>query len=175
MRKAYGGRAAAYEQKSDYGRAAADYGMIVFSYAVELDAADPKADGYNDLLREAAKAYRTRAACLQAKGDAEAAGRDVKRAEKLEAKAQQKADARDKAADATAGLPSRVTLRNDWTDPLTVVIGGVSYTLQVGETKTLPAPAGSFAYEMQAGSYRVQGTLDAGHTYSIGVRQASSP
>ena len=59
MRKAYGGRAAAYEKQGDYSRAAADYGMIVFSYAVELDIADPKADGYDDLLREAAKAYRT--------------------------------------------------------------------------------------------------------------------
>ncbi len=58
MRKAYGGRAAAYEKQGDYGRAAADYGMIVFSYAVELDIADPKADGYDDLLRDAAKAYR---------------------------------------------------------------------------------------------------------------------
>jgi DinB family protein len=164
MRQAYGGRAAAYEQKGDYGRAAADYGMIVFSYAVELDAADPKAEGYNDLLREAAKAYRTRAACLRAKGDAEASARDVKWAEKLEARAQ-KAEA--KSADAPAGLPARVTLRNDWTDALTVVIGGVSYTLQVGETKTLPAPAGSFAYEMQAGSYQIKGTLDSGRTPRI--------
>src|SRR5947209_19035773 len=114
MRKAYGGRAAAYEQKGDYDRAAADYGMIVFSYAVELDAAGPKADGYDDLLREAAKAYRTRAACLRAKGDAEASARDVKRADKLEAKAK-KADGKDKAADAPAGPPARVTLRNDWT------------------------------------------------------------
>jgi hypothetical protein len=58
MRRAYGGRAAAYEKHGDFDRAAADYGTIVFSYVVEVDLADPKADGYDDLLRDAAKACR---------------------------------------------------------------------------------------------------------------------
>ncbi len=169
MRKAYGGRAAAYEKQGDYGRAAADYGMIVFSYAVELDVADPKADGYDDLLRDAAKAYRTRAACLQAKGDEAAAGRDLKRADKLEAKTKKAGTA------AAPAQTSQVTLRNDWTDTLTILIGGASYTLRVGETKTIPTPAGSFSYEMQAGASSVQGTLNSGHTYSLGVRPPSSP
>jgi hypothetical protein len=171
MRRAYGGRAAAYEKQSDYGRAAADYGMIVFSYAVELDIADPKAEGYDDLLRDAARAYRTRAACLQAKGDEEAAGRDLKRADKLEAKAKKGGTGEAAAAPPTG----QVTLRNDWTNRLTIIIGGVSYTLQVGETKTIPTPAGSFSYEMQGGGYSVQGTLNSGNTYSLGVRPPSSP
>ncbi len=174
MRKAYGGRAAAYEKAGDHGRAAADYGMIVFSYAVELDIADPKADGYDDLLRDAARAYRTRAACLQAKGDEEAAGRDLKRADKLDAKAK-RAGERDKRVEAPARPPGQVTLRNDWTDPLTVTIAGVSYTLQVGETKTLPVPVGTFPYEMLAGPARVQGTLESGRTYSLGVHPPASP
>ncbi len=172
MRKAYGGRAAAYEKNGDYDRAAADCGMIVFSYAVELDLADPKADGYEDLLRDAAKAYLRRAACLQAKGDPEAAAHDLKRADKLEAKAKL-AGEKDRAA--TAPAAGQVTLRNDWTDTLTLVIGGVSYTLRVGETKTIPSPGGTFPYEMQAGAATVKGTLDSGRTYSLGVRQPSSP
>ena len=161
MRRAYGGRAAAYEKRGDFDRAAADYGTIVFSYAVELDLADPKADGYDDLLRDAAKSYRTRADCLGAKGDKEAAARDVARAADMEAKAK-----KGRAPGAPAG---QVTLRNDWTDALTVVVGDGRYTLRVGETKVIPAPAASFSYEMQAGPYSVKGTLSAGRTYSLGL------
>jgi hypothetical protein len=175
MRKAYGGRAAAYERQGDYDRAAADYGMVVFSYAVELDIADPKADGYDDLVRNASKAYRTRAACLEAKGDKDAAGRDQRRAEKLEAKAKSAAD-KAQAADAPpATTASHVTLRNDWTDTLSIVIGGVSYTLRVGETRTVPSPTGSFPYEIQAGGNRAQGTLESGRSYSLAVHPPASP
>ena len=74
-----------------------------------------------------------------------------------------------------APLTGQVTLRNDWTDTLTIIVGGASYTLRVGETKKIPTPAGSFPYEMQAGSSSVQGTLNSGHTYSLGVRPPSSP
>ena len=162
MRKAYGGRAAAYEKKGDYDRAIADYKMLVFSYAVELDAADAKADAYSDLVGAAAKAYRTRAACFQARGDEEAAQRDAKRAEKLEAKVKKAK---------TPALTGRMTLRNDWTEPFTVVIAGASYTLQVGETKTVPSPLGAFSYEMEAGPLRTTGTLSEGRSYSF----ATSP
>ena len=175
MRNAYGGRAAAYEKQGDYGRAAADYGMIVFSYAVELDAADPKSEAYPDLVRDAARAYRTRAACLQAKGDTEAAGRDLRRAERLEAKAKRAPDNARTAEAPAAPSAGRVTLRNDWTDALTVIIAGASYTLRVGEMKTVPAPAGTFLYEMEAGPYHVQGKLESGGTYSLGTRAPASP
>ena len=157
MRKAYGGRAAAYEKKGDYDRAIADYKMLVFSYAVELHAAS-NTNAYGELLGAAAKAYRTRGACFQAKGDAEAAQRDAKRAEKLEAKVKK---------DKSTEVPGRVTLRNDWTDPLIVAIAGVSHTLKVGESKTVPAPLGAFSYEMQAGPLRTTGTLEEGRSYSF--------
>jgi tetratricopeptide (TPR) repeat protein len=166
MRKAYGGRAAAYEKKGDYDRAIADYRMLVFSYAVEVDAADSKSNSYSDLVEAAAKAYRTRAACFQAKGDAEAAQRDAKRAEKLQAKVK---------TDKAPGVTGRVTLRNDWTDPLTLVIAGVSYTLQAGQTKTVAAPLGTFSYEMQAGPLRTTGTLEEGRSYSFRAPPASLP
>src|SRR5439155_25009330 len=148
MRNAYGGRAAAYERKGDYDRAAADYGMIVFSYAVEIDAADAKSDGYRDLLRDAARAYRTRAACLRAGGAGGAAARDVRRAEKLETKAKQ-ADEKDAATAAAPPKPLRqVAVRNAWTDTVTIVIAGASYTLRVGESVKISAPAATFPYEL---------------------------
>jgi tetratricopeptide (TPR) repeat protein len=166
MRTAYGGRAAAYEKKGDLDRAVADYNMLVFSYAVELDVTDAKADGSDALLREAARAYRTRAACLQARGDVEAARRDVQRAENLETKAR-KADKEAKPAEAPGKLPGRVTVHNGWSAPVTLVIAEVRYTLQVGETRTLVIPAGSSPCEVEAGPHRFKGTLEAGGTYNI--------
>ena len=148
--------------------------MLVFCYAVELDAADAEADGHNDLLLQAARAYRTRAACLQAKGDPEAARRDVKRAERLEAKVK-KADGEGKAEGAPARPPGRVTVRNNWDGPVTLVIADVSYPLQVGETKELAAPEASFPYQLQAGPHRIKGTMSAGRAYTIGPRRAPAP
>jgi len=129
--------------------------MLVFSYAVELDATDPKAEGYAALVKEAAKAYRLRAACAEARADKASARRDVKRAEALEAKVK-RPDAKDS-----------VIVRNEWTEAVTLVIAGTVYTVAAGESKTLPAPAGSFPYEMTAGSHRVTGTIEAGKTYRI--------
>jgi hypothetical protein len=129
--------------------------MLVFSYAVELDAADPKGDGYEALVREAVGAYRSRAACHEARGDVRAAQRDAKRAEALEAKLRK---------DTPVG---QVTVRNDWAEPVTLVIAGVEYTLAAGETRTLATPAGSASYEMRAGPHRITGTVDAGKSYRV--------
>jgi hypothetical protein len=145
--------------------------MLVFSYAVELDVLDGKAEGSADVLQAAAKAYRKRAACLQAKGDAKGAERDVQRAEKLEAKLKE-ADGKDKAVEAKAA--GQVTVHNGWGESVTLVIVGVSYTLQVGETKTLATPVGSFAYEMQAGPHRIKGTITAGQAYNIAAPPSPS-
>ena len=174
MRDAYRGRAAAYEKKGDYDRAVADYDMLVFSYAVELDAADPKTDGYNDLLRAAIKAYRVRAACFRAKSDARAALRDGGQAEKLEAKVK-KSDEKGGASVAEAEPSGRVTVRNDWGQPLTLFIAGAPYPLQAGETRTLPTPAGTFPIEMQAGPYRVKETMESGRSYSLAAAPAGRP
>jgi hypothetical protein len=139
----------------DLERAYADYNMLVFSYAVELDAVDAKSDGYEALVKEAAKAYRMRAACAEARADKVAAARDIKRADALEAKVKRPDD------------KGTVTVRNEWAEPVTLVIAGVSYTVPPGESKTLPTPAGSFPYEMTAGSHKVTGTIEAGKTYRI--------
>lgn len=129
--------------------------MLVFSYAVELDIADAKADGYEPLVKEAAKAYRLRAACAEARADKVAAGRDLKRAEALEAKVKRPEN------------KDTVTVKNEWSEPVTLVIAGASYTVPAGESKTLVTPAGSFPYEMTAGSHKVTGTIEAGKTYRI--------
>jgi hypothetical protein len=140
--------------------------MLVFSYAVELDAADPKSDNYEALVREATKAYRTRAACARAKGDGVAAARDLKRADALDATVQKPA---------SPGDGNRVVVRNEWGEPVTLVIGGVTYTLPPGEERTLATPAGSVPYEMLAGPHRVTGTLDAGRTYRVKPPSAGLP
>jgi hypothetical protein len=145
----------------------------VFSYAVELDILDAKADGDGDLLQAAARAYRKRAACLQAQGDARAAERDVQRAEKLEARLK-KIEEKPSTAEGEAKNTSQVTVHNGWGEPVTLVIAGVSYQLLAGETKTLATPAGSLAYEMQAGPHRIKGTITAGQTYNIAI-PAPSP
>jgi hypothetical protein len=138
--------------------------MLVFSYAVEIDLLDGK-DGYADAAAEAIKAYRARAACLRAKGDEEKAQRDEKRAEAIAEKAK-KGD-KSAAADPTA-KSGEVQVRNDWKVPVTVVVGRESYTLQVGELKKITAPAASFSYELQVGTNRSAGTMEAGKTYRIG-------
>jgi hypothetical protein len=171
---AYSGRAAAYEKTGNLDRAVADYNMLVFSYAIELDGGDTKGDGYNELLQEASRAYRARSACLQAMGEAAAAQRDLKRAELLDAKVKKAAE-KDNTLQAPNELPARVTVSNFWKEPVTLVIAGVSYTLQPGETRALPTPPGSVAYEIQAGTSKAKGTLNAGQYYNIGTPPAAKP
>jgi len=144
--------------------------MLVFSYAVELDVVDTQSADAAGLCREAATAYRKRAACRQAAGNAEAAARDLKRAEALEARASKadKADKADRKADAPAAPPpSRVTVRNGWGAAVTVVIAGTPFVLQPGQTRSLPAPPGSSTCEVQAGPHRRQVVIEAGGTYNI--------
>ena len=165
---AYSDRAAAYEKTGDFDRAVADYNMLVFSYAIELDAGNPKGDGYNDVLREAVGAYRTRSACLRAKGEAAAAERDLKRAGLLDAKIK-KAVEKEKTQQALDDLPGKVTVSNYLSEPVTMLISGITHTLQAGETKSMATPPGSFPYVMQKGTYKVTGNLNAGQAYNIGM------
>jgi hypothetical protein len=136
--------------------------MLVFSYAVELDTVEPSAEGYDSLVRDAIKAYRTRAACFETKGDTASARRDAKRAETLEAKLK-----RPESGGSVAGAAWTVQVRNEWAEPVTLIIAGVSYTLPPGELKTLPTPTASANYEMIAGPHRITGTIDAGKTYRV--------
>jgi hypothetical protein len=137
--------------------------MLVFSYAVELDAVDPQSDGYDALLREAIKSYRSRATCSARLGNSTAASRDLKRAGALTAKLKKPDSGSVEGPTAT----SQVTIRNEWPDAVTLVIAGRSYSVPAGGEKTLPSPSGTFSYEMVAGPHRVTGTIDAGKTYSV--------
>jgi hypothetical protein len=142
--------------------------MLVFSYAVEFDLMDPKATDADDFLREAAKAYRQRAACYRSLGALEnSAQRDIKRAEAIEAKIKKTPDATTTTEKPAADLPGRVKVYNGWNAPVTLVIAGVPHKLDVGETRTLPVPNGSSPYEIQTGQHRIKGTLEAGGAYNI--------
>jgi hypothetical protein len=167
MRTAYSGRAAAYEKKGDYENALADHNMAVLFYAIEAEIlTNLEAPDRADFLAEAARAYRARAQCLEALGRQKAAQADRQRADGLEADAKKVASTAPKRKD-VAGGPIRVI--NAWTEPVTLVVGGVTYRLEVGEQKAIPAPAAPVAYEMLAGPYRKTGTMEAGKTYTIGV------
>lgn len=170
MRTAYSGRAAAYEKKGEYEKALADHNMAVLYYAVEaevlneVEAADRAA-----FLTEAARAYRARGRCLEALGRQKAAQDDRKRADGLEADAKKLPAATAKSKEGAGG---QIHFVNAWAEPVTLVVNGVTYRLEVGEQKAIPAPAGSVAYEMVAGPYRRTGAVEAGKTYTI---QAPSP
>jgi tetratricopeptide (TPR) repeat protein len=176
IRTAYSGRAAAYEKKGDYARALADYDMLVFSYAVELDLTDAKTAEMDDFLREAAASYRKRAACLRTLGALEpAAQRDIRRAEALEAKIKKVAQPSKVTAAGPPELLGRVTIHNGWTEPVTVVIAGVAHPFKVEETRTLAVPEGSSPCEIQSGSHRVKGTLESGGRYNIQPPTGAAP
>jgi hypothetical protein len=165
MRTAYGGRAAAYENKGDYDRALADHDMVVLYYAIEVEVLDNlDAPDRATFLAEAARAYRARGKCLEALGRQQAAGVDRKRADRLETTARTLASKTPKGKEGTGG-PIQVV--NGWTEPVTLVVEGVAYPLEVGEQKAIPATAAAVAYELRAGPHRESGTLEAGKTYTI--------
>jgi hypothetical protein len=167
MRTAYRGRAAAYEKTGDYEKALADHDMVVLFYAIEAEVLkDVEAPDRGRFLGETARAYRARAKCREALGRQEAARVDRERADGLEAEAKRLASVPPKGNEGAAG---QVEVTNGWTEPVTLVVDGVSYRLDVGEHKAVPASAGSAAYEMQAGRHRQTGTLEAGKAYTIRV------
>jgi hypothetical protein len=170
MRTAYSGRAAAYEKKGDYEKALADHNMAVLYYAVETEVLNEvEAPDRPAFLTEAARAYRARGGCLEALGRQKAAQDDRKRADGLEADAKKLPAPAAKSKEGTGG---QVQFVNAWTEPVTLVVNGVTYRLEVGEQKSIPAPASSVGYEMVAGPYRKAGSVEAGKTYTI---RAESP
>jgi hypothetical protein len=139
--------------------------MLVFSYAVELDATNAQADGYADLLNEAIRAYRARAKCQTSRLQLAAAEKDLKRAETLEAKLKKTSE---EAREGTSAIgANQVVIQNDWAEVVTITIAGVSYEVPPGKAKTLPARESTFTYEMIAGPHRVSGTIEAGKSYRV--------
>jgi hypothetical protein len=140
--------------------------MLVFSYAVELDAAESQAEGYTQLVKEAAAAYRARAKCNTSLAFFSAANKDLRRAEALEAKLPAPVTSAD-GVERSGSLKGQVTVQNEWAEEVTIVVAGISYTLPAGKSKTIATPTGSFPYEMIAGPHRLGGTIESGKSYRV--------
>jgi tetratricopeptide (TPR) repeat protein len=166
MRTAYSSRAAAYEKKGEYEKALADHKMAVLFYAIEAEILNAlESPERSKFLVESARAYRARANCLEMLARAKEAASDRKRADGLEADATKLENSGARDQEKTAAVTLRVV--NAWNQPVTLVVAGATHHLQIGEQKTIPAPSGKVAYEMEAGSHRLAGTLEAGRTYTI--------
>jgi hypothetical protein len=165
MRTAYSGRAAALENKGEYESALADHQMVVLYYALEVDILNSMGSPKREkLLDEAAKAYLARSKCLDQLGRQSAAQFDRERAEDLQASAKKLAS---QATNTEAAPAGKVEVINAWTAAVTLVIGGASYRLEVGEQKTISVPAGSVSCEIQFGTIIRTATLQAGKRYTI--------
>jgi hypothetical protein len=150
MRKAYNGRAAAYEKTGDFEKALADHNMVVTYYAIEAEILNGLGTPERDkLLAEAASAYLARSKCQELLGRQKAAQVDRERAGDLQANARKLASESAKAKEVPAG---HFRFENGWTGAVTIVIEGVTYRLEVGEQKTIPAPAGAVLGQIQTGT-----------------------
>jgi len=184
MRTAYSGRAAAYEKLGDLDKALADHNMVVTYFAIEVEILDGlDVPDHEKLLADAAGAFVERSKCQELLGRQKAAQVDRKRAEDLQASARKLASnaAKTAADDLQASAkklasqsvkpekaPARqFTIENGWTGPVTITIAGVTYRLEAGEEKTIPAPAASVVGQVQTGSYVQSTTLEAGKAYRI--------
>src|SRR5215475_10330625 len=115
MRVAYGGRAAAYERKSDYEKALQDRTTVILLLGVELEILNEQSAADRDkTLLEAAEAHRDRSSCFKALGRAEAAQADSKHAERLEQ------DARKLQAAARNNEEGQIELINRWPEAITI-------------------------------------------------------
>jgi len=155
VRSAYRGRAAAYAKKGDFERSLLDHNLVVLLYAVEVEILNDLNADRDQLLMEAASAYRSRGELLRALDRIAAAQSDARRADALEAKA-------GALAKATLKDSGRLQLINAWTEPITLVIGGVAYRLAIGEERLITLPAGPFTYVLQGSDQRGTGTMEAG-------------
>jgi tetratricopeptide (TPR) repeat protein len=164
MRTAYSGRAAAYDKKGDHEKALADHKMAVLFFAIEIEILnDSQTPERAQFLIDSARAYKARGQCLEVLGRPIEAVADLKRARTLEADALKltKANSNNKEG---AG---QVQIKNDWTQPVTLVVSGTTLRLDIGEQSSVSAAKGAVPYELQAGPFRASGTLEAGRTYTI--------
>ena len=167
MRSAFSGRAAAYEKKNDWQRAVQDRTMVVLLLGIELEIlAEQAAADRDQVMVEAAGAYRDRSACFKVLGRLAAAQADSKYAERLEQDARKFAQ---EAAQKKAAL-GQIELINSWTESITIVIDGVSYRLAVAETKLIPKQPGPFRYELPSTGQISTGTVETGKTFRLQIR-----
>jgi hypothetical protein len=165
MRTAYSGRAVAYEKTGEFEKALADHNMVVTYYAIEAEILNGLGTPERDkLFTEAASGYLSRSKCQELLGRQKAAQIDRQRASDLQANAKNVAKESANAKEVPAG---HFRFENAWTGVVTIGIDGVTYRLQAGEERTIPAPAGSVVGQIQTGSNVQTATLEAGKSYRI--------
>lgn len=128
-------------------------------------------------LREFAEEYLDRSKCLRALRRTDGALRDVKRAAQLDDDAQRLADKAAKAkpsptnsSDApTDGARGKGTVWfiNVWSQPVSVVIEGTAYELEIAEVKVLIRTAGPLTFEVQGSQRKQKINLESGKTVKI--------
>jgi len=172
MRIAYGGRAAAYEQKRDFERALRDHNMVNLLCGVEAEIlAEVAAPGREAFLRDASDACLKRSSCLRSLGRLEAALKDLKKASQLHFDAQELAAKAPKEAAKTekASGKGQLALINAWAAPVTVVVDGTAYRLEIAEQKTLARDAGPVQCALQESRKKQTVEIEAGKTVKIWI------
>jgi tetratricopeptide (TPR) repeat protein len=180
MRAAYSGRAAAYEKMGDLERALLDHNQLILLSGIEAEIlTELDSSSREAFLREFAEQYLYRSKCLRGLRRTDRALRDLKRAAQLEDDAEKLATKAAKAKPQTAGKDpaavtgdkgqGRILLINVWTQPVTVVLDGTTYALEVAEIKSLLRPAGTIGFEVQGSQQKQKALLEAGKTVKIWV------
>jgi hypothetical protein len=147
---AYRARSKCYEEKGQAALAAADE-----KRAARLEAAAKKL---------AEKAARKEAATAEGNGKKET---DAAKNQD-EGGGGEKSEAKKK--DPQQGKAAQIRLVNEWKEPVTVVVSGTAYWLRAGQTRMVPKPPGPFTYEVQVRQHWSRGTLEAGKTFTIRIR-----
>jgi len=139
-----------------------------------------EASSWEAFLREFAEEYLARSKCLRALRRTERALRDLKRAaqldddaEKLAAKAAKAKPAVAKGSDTTPAEPAKgkgtIWLINAWSEPVTVLIEGTAYPLEVAEVRALTRTAGPVQFEVQGSQRKQKVILEGGKSVKIWV------
>jgi len=90
MKEAHRGRAAAYEALGDHEHAVTDHTMLLYILLRDVEAAADKDPAeWQELHKEAARAFLNRGTCHAARGRTDLARQDLQAAEKHRAEAQQ--------------------------------------------------------------------------------------
>jgi hypothetical protein len=151
MRKAYRGRAAAYEALGDYGRALADVKMVLTYFEVEIDVLKGFDQARADKVKlEANEVYQIRDKLVlllpkDSPPDAVAAGTAAKSFATLQ-------------------------LKNNWTQAVTVVVDGTSYLVQPGQTTPITRTPGPFTYQVKdVQQSATAATLKPGETLTVWI------
>jgi hypothetical protein len=164
MRTAYGGRAAAYEKMGELEKALTDHNMVVTYFAIEAEVLNSVGAPDGKFLTDAAGAYLARSKCQDLLGRQQAAQVDRKRADDFQANAKSLASTSAKSAKV---LGDHFTVENAWSGAVTITVNGVTYRLEAGEEKTIPASTASVVGQVQTGAYVQSATLEAGKSYRI--------